>query len=82
MGNKIDYLSIDLEGIDYDVLMNIDLSRNTIENTIEINKHQQNEKQTKKSSKSFLYTSFFYCFIKKHKARIEKCHERIQYNQN
>tara|TARA_B100000035_G_scaffold224457_1_gene192994 strand:+ start:751 stop:1452 length:702 start_codon:yes stop_codon:yes gene_type:complete len=32
IGNRIDYLSIDLEGIDYSVLMKIDLSKVTIEN--------------------------------------------------
>lgn len=32
VGNKIEYLSIDLEGIDYDILMEINLSKISIEN--------------------------------------------------
>ena len=47
IGNQIDYLSIDLEGIDYSILMKIDLSKVTIKNiSIEHLHLSKNEKKT------------------------------------
>ena len=47
VGNRIDYLSIDLEGIDYSILMKIDLSKVAIENiSIEHLHLSKNEKKT------------------------------------
>jgi len=60
VGNKINYLSIDLEGIDYDVLMKIDLSRNTIEN-ISIEHLHLNKIQKKNMIKFLNDSGFSYC---------------------
>ena len=60
VGKKINYLSIDLEGIDYDVLMKLDLSRNTIEN-ISIENLHLNKIQKKNMIKFLNDSGFSYC---------------------
>jgi len=60
VGNKIDYLSIDLEGIDYNILMKIDLLKINIEN-ISIEHLHLSKKEKKIMTKHLNNHGFSYC---------------------
>ena len=60
ISNKIDYLSIDLEGIDYEILMKIDLLKTSIEN-ISIEHLHLNKSQKKKMINHLNKHGYSYC---------------------
>ena len=60
VGEKIDYLSIDLEGIDYEVMMEIDLSKFQIEN-ISIEHLHLNKSQKEILIKHLNINGYSYC---------------------
>ncbi len=60
VGNQIDYLSIDLEGIDYEILMKIDLSKIIIEN-ISIEHLHLNKIQKKTMINHLNLNGYSYC---------------------
>ena len=60
ISNKIDYLSVDLEGIDYEILMKIDLLKTSIEN-ISIEHLHLNKSQKKKMINHLNKHGYSYC---------------------
>ncbi len=60
VSNKIDYLSIDLEGIDYEILMKIDLLKTTIKN-ISIEHLHLNKSQKKIMINHLNKNGYSYC---------------------
>ena len=60
INNKIDYLSIDLEGIDYEILMKINLLKTSIEN-ISIEHLHLNKSQKKKMINHLNKYGYSYC---------------------
>ena len=60
INNKIDYLSVDLEGIDYEVLMKIDLLKTSIEN-ISIEHLHLNKSQKRKMINHLNKHGYSYC---------------------
>ena len=60
VGENIDYLSIDLEGIDYEILMKIDLLKTSIEN-ISIEHLHLNKSQKKKMINHLNKHGYSYC---------------------